>query len=94
MVKIYGYLDDIIEIESNTSSDEISCFHKDVFITLSDGTKIKFAYLNGLWKVFVISKGNTRFHIDEAMDTDSDNYSDIFTSEAGVVGIRTSAKSK
>lgn len=92
MTKIYGYSDDIVEIENNTSFDEVNCYNKDVFIILSDGVRVKFSYLDGVWKASVINKGNACFNIDEAKDADSDNYSDVFTSEADIVSVRTKAK--
>lgn len=84
MIKIYGYSDDLVEIEgSNYRYREIDCFEKDVRIRFLDGTVIRVGYGHpqkdgGIWWIEVERKGESESLIDYCNDENAEIYSDIF----------------
>lgn len=88
MVKIYGYSDDLVEIEnSKYKHDEIDCYESGLRITFDDGTVIKIKY-TGEWKI-EIAKTGTAKHIlttcEELQKTNPDAYSDVFEIDAEII---------
>lgn len=88
MVKIYGYSDDLVEIEgSQYQYNEIDCFNSDVRIKFYDGTVIRIGYPKrgvGVWWIEVEKHGNAMQSLTECNDEDAEVYSDVFEIEAEV----------
>ena len=81
MIRIYGASDDIVEIEGDII-EEFSLYKNDdgnrkwVF-AISDGTLLGIEY-DGLWRIKVILPGLAEYKKTfEAIDPDSDKYSDV-----------------
>ena len=101
ITKIYGYSDDLVEIEG-AITDEHDCYdHKrPIKITVSDGTDATIFY-DGEWKINVkfagakyIKKvdrvGDDGKHIDDAADCSS--YSDVLFFDDGIEWIKIGSK--
>lgn len=78
--KIYGASDDLIEFEGDIYG-EIGCYgssqNDPIKVKVSDGTEFDIFYSDsGLWKINVTKKGSNFDLVTEAIDPDSDNYSD------------------
>ena len=91
MTKIYGCSDDLVEIEgSRYRLGEIDCYGSHVRFSFDDGTVIRIGY-DGEWKIR-IAKAGTATHVltscEERKETDPDAYSDIFETDAEIVGHR------
>ena len=82
MVKIYGWSDDLVEIEgSSYKAMEIDCFQKDVVITFLDGTVIRVGYSKpgvGVWYIIVEKQGPAVQRLDICEEEDEHGYSDTF----------------
>lgn len=82
MVRVYGYSDDLVEIEgSNYCEDEIGCYNQDVIIAFEDGTQIKVGYGKGdlaVWYIILEREGTAEYNLYICNDEDADIYSDIF----------------
>ena len=84
-VIIYGASDDLIEIEGNIR-EEFSCFdeEKPPFLAFSDGTVLSILYDNdGIWKIRRVAVGKAEYSNKEAVNPDSDEYSDKVTLKGG-----------
>lgn len=79
MLKIYGYSDDLIEIEGQTE-DEIYCYDTTLRITFLDGTVVEFSYgkpEGAIWNCNLISQGKYFDKIEYCTDENAEIYSDI-----------------
>ena len=90
MVKVYGYSDDLVEIEgSQYKADEIDCYNRNVRLHFSDGTVILIGYSKpnlGVWWIEVEQKGTAEQWLTTCVDPDEDPYSDVLEIDAEVVG--------
>lgn len=88
MVKIFGYSDDLVEIEgSNYEEDEIGCYDQDVRIWFKDGTIIRIGYGKpnmAVWYIQIEQKGSAEQMLKICEDENDDPYSDIFWIDAGI----------
>ena len=76
-IKIYGYSDDIVEIEGDSRwDDEYDCYDQDVIIYFNDCTVLRMHY-DGAWKATVENKGAAKYTITPLIEND-DYYSDLF----------------
>lgn len=83
MIKVFGYSDDLVEIEGapHPSEDEIDCFDQDVQITFADGTQIKIGYPKpdlAVWWIRVEKQGTAPSKLTVCTNEDDEIYSDIF----------------
>lgn len=87
MVKIFGYSDDLVEIEgSNYKHKEIDCFGRDVKIYFDDGTVIKIGFYHS-WEINIVKVGTADFKLTSCkllQENDPDAYSDIFVIDAEI----------
>lgn len=92
MIKIYGYSDDLVEIEgSNYEEDEIDCFDKDVEIEFEDGTKILVGYNKpnmGVWYIEILNLGTGKPTLEICEDENAVPYSDVFTIDSEIISHR------
>ena len=93
MVKVYGYSDDLVEIEKIDGGkyeyDEIGCYEKNVRLRFADGTVIIIGYCKpnlGVWWIKVEQKGTANQRLTICEDEDADPYSDVFEIDADVAG--------
>lgn len=90
MTKIYGYSDDLVEIEySNGGGDEIGCYNRNVRIAFRDGTKILVGYGKpglGVWWIKVEKQGTAKQTLTICEDEDAEIYSDIFEIDSPILG--------
>lgn len=93
MIKVYGYSDDLVEIEGSSYKErEIDCYEKDVRIRFVDGTVIRVGYPKrsllgedvAIWGIKVEKCGCAYQHLELCCNEDADPYSDIFTIDAEV----------
>ena len=88
MIRVYGYSDDLVEIENSTyEEDEIGCYGRDVLLYFVDGTVIRVHYGKpglGIWKITVQEQGSAPQILTECEDADADIYSDIFEISAEI----------
>lgn len=79
-LEIRGYSDDIIDISGDIEEEFYHTDDGDFFVVVSDGTVLRIAYdANGMWRIYVISKGDDTV-LDHHQGTDEDDdYSDIVT---------------
>ena len=89
MIKVYGYSDDILELEGAPyPADEIGCFDSAVMVKFSDGTLIKAGYPKdgkAIWWIKVLEKGAAPQKLIECDDEDAEIYSDVFEIDADYV---------
>lgn len=89
MIKIFGYSDDLVEIEgASYKTSEVDCFNKDVVISFTDGTIIRIGYAKpglGIWYIIIEKKGTAIQKLEVCEDQDSGAYSDIFYIDAEIV---------
>ncbi len=89
MAKVYGYSDDVVEIEHlEGGSTEIDCYNKNVSITFDDGTVITIGYGKenlAVWWIRIDQAGATDPDLIICDDEDAKIYSDILEIEAEVV---------
>jgi hypothetical protein len=76
-LKIYGYSDDLIEIEGDIR-EEFNCYDEVVmYLGISDGTLIAVEYTeHGFWRFNIIRKGTSIFSKSKGTNLD-DDYSDV-----------------
>ena len=90
MIKVYGYSDDIVEIEhSNGGATEIDCYERNVRIVFRDGTKILIGYCKpglGVWWIEVEKQGTAKQTLTICEDEDAEIYSDIFEIDSPILG--------
>lgn len=89
MVSVYGYSDDLVEIEgSSYEEDEVSCIGQKVRIWFDDGTVILIGYPKredlGVWKIDVEQHGTSQHSLHVCENENDDPYSDVFTIDADV----------
>lgn len=89
MAKVYGYSDDLLEIEdSDFEEDEIACFGQDVRVRFEDGTAALFHYPKAeymaVWGCEVEEGGSGTYALTECFDEDADIASDVLVTEADV----------
>lgn len=87
MTKIYGASDDLFEFDGDIYG-EIGYYDSSpedlIRVRISDGTELSAFYNeDGLWKIQVIAKGTHFQELIEAVDPDSDDYSDIVLMKDG-----------
>ena len=96
MLKIYGYSDDLVEIEgAKYPYNEIDCFEQDVKITFTDGTKIIVGYSKkgmGVWWIKRTSQGSADQTLTICEDPDATPYSDILTIDSELKSVRVVSK--
>jgi len=89
MVKIYGYSDDLVEIEgSKYYEDEIGCYNKQVRISFEDGTIILVGYPShkgAIWWIFIERMGDAHYILESCTNEDADIYSDVFMIDSEIV---------
>lgn len=90
MIKVYGYYDDLVEIEhSNGRLTEIDCCENNVRIAFRDGTKIRIGYCKpglGVWWIKVEKQGTAKQTLTICEDEDAEIYSDIFEIDSPILG--------
>lgn len=89
MIKVYGYSDDLVEIEGTAYiNDEIGCYKSDVRIFFYDETQIRVSYgkpgHGGVWGITVENRGTAEQRLTECFDADAEIYSDVFEIDAEV----------
>lgn len=96
MVRVYGFSDDLVEIEgSNYYEDEIGCYNQDVIIVFEDGTQIRVGYSKGniaVWYIVVECEGTAEHNLCICNDENADIYSDIFEIKSEITSHRLEKK--
>lgn len=100
-VTIYGYSDDLIEIDGDFREEFAASTESDDgdVIGFSNGVLLRIHYANdGIWRITPISAGDGKLKIEQAPADVEDNYSDRATIDAEVswilVGDRFEIKKK
>lgn len=63
MVKVYGFSDDVVEIEdSEYKYEEIGCYASEVRMWFTDGTVVLVRYVEGVWRIDVEHKGSAKIY--------------------------------
>lgn len=97
MITVYGYSDDLVEIERDGKFfTEIDCFDRAVRVSFSDGTVIRVSYGKtspkgeslGIWQIKVTKKGTAPHSLSLCFIDTGERYSDEFTIDAEVVAVR------
>ena len=84
-VMIYGSSGDLIEIDGNIR-EEFNCYDEEEpqFLAFSDGSVLSILYDNdGIWKIRQVAVGKAEYSKKEAVNPDSDDYSDRATLKGG-----------
>lgn len=86
-VTIYGYSDDLVEIEnSQYKEDEIDCYDKAIRFYFVDGTIISICYAQGgVWKITHEAIGKAWYELTHCEDDDDDAYSDVFKIDSEII---------
>lgn len=86
-VTIYGYSDDLVEIEnSQYKEDEIDCYDKAIRFFFVDGTIISICYAQGgVWKITHEAIGKAWYELTRCEDDDNDAYSDVFKIDSEII---------
>jgi hypothetical protein len=86
-VTIYGYSDDLVEIEnSQYKEDEIDCYDKAIRFFFVDGTIISICYAQGgVWKITHEAIGKAWYELTRCEDDDDDAYSDVFKIDSEII---------
>lgn len=86
-VTIYGYSDDLVEIEnSQYKEDEIDCYDKAIRFYFVDGTIIAICYAQGgVWKITHEAIGKAWYELTRCEDDDDDAYSDVFKIDSEII---------
>lgn len=86
-VTIYGYSDDLVEIEnSQYKEDEIDCYDKAIRFFFVDGTIISICYVKGdVWKITHEAIGKAWYELTRCEDDDDDAYSDVFKIDSEII---------
>ena len=89
VIKVYGYSDDIVEVDGGKyPDDEIGCYDHDVHILFKDGTVIRVGYPKpdmGVWWIRREAQGYADQRLTECNDPDADVYSDVFEIDSEVL---------
>lgn len=98
MVKVYGFSDDLVEIEgSSYSKTEIDCWSRGVRFKFTDGTVITIRFENFLnkenspsvWKITVKTVGSAHMSLFKCNPINNSKlYSDVFEIDAEIVSCR------
>lgn len=93
MVKVYGYSDDIVEVEDNNGKciEEIDCFDSDVRIWFTDKTQVLIHYGKknlAVWDIKVENKGSGFIDKHICNDESADIYSDIVFVNADIASYK------
>lgn len=98
MLKVYGYSDDLVEIEgAEYPNDEIDCFEHDVRVKFKDGTSIRIGYNKpnlAVWWIQVENRGTATQSLTECFDPDATPYSDVFTIDSEIQSVRKISRKK
>lgn len=86
-VTIYGYSDDLVEIEnSQYKEDEIDCYDKAIRFYFVDGTIISICYAQGgVWKITHEAIGKAWYELTRCEDDDDDAYSNVFKIDSEII---------
>ena len=86
-VTIYGYSDDLVEIEnSQYKEDVIDCYDKAIRFYFVDGTIISICYAQGgVWKITHEAIGKAWYELTRCEDDDDDAYSDVFKIDSEII---------
>ena len=86
-VTIYGYSDDLVEIEnSQYKEDEIDCYDKAIRFYFVDGTIISICYAQGgVWKITHEAIGKAWYELTRCEDDDDDADSDVFKIDSEII---------
>lgn len=86
-VTIYGYSDDLVEIEnSQYKEDEIDCYDKAIRFYFVDGTIISICYAQGgVWKITHEAIGKAWYELTRCEDDDDNAYSDVFKIDSEII---------
>ena len=91
MAKVYGYSDDVVEIEHlEGGCTEVDCYNRNVRIRFEDGTAITIGYGKedkGIWWIRVDQTGTANYELKICNDEDAEIYSDVLEIDAEVVGL-------
>lgn len=87
---VYGYSDDIVEVEcpDEGRSWEIDCYDCEVEIDFADGTTVRIGYPKpdmAVWWIEVKKLGSAALRLTPCEDEDAETYSDIFEIESYVL---------
>lgn len=88
-VRVYGYSDDLIEIEKEQNGrwipfDEIGCYDADVRIVFQDDTEILCGYpkrTGAIWFIRILQTGTSDHSHTACNNEDDEIYSDVFVIE-------------
>lgn len=88
MAKVYGYSDDVVEIEHlEGGCTEVDCYNRDVEIRFEDGTEITIGYGKegkGIWWIRVDQTGSAFHTLEICDDEEAKIYSDVLLIDAEV----------
>lgn len=86
-VTVYGASDDLIEVEGDVREEFGGGESGDV-IVFSDGTALRVAWEDGVWRIRPVRRGTAELSIERAPDEyDEDNYTDRATLTGQITGV-------
>lgn len=89
---IYGYSDDLIEIEGHDDG-EIGCWNEEVEIIFQDKTHISIVYGDeGIWKITYLNKGSARQELKVCEEETDEGYSDILKIDSVIKTVKVGGK--
>ena len=78
-VKVYGYSDDLIEVEGAVREEFDASGDGPYYLAFSDGTMLSVKYdRDGMWRIHQIHHGGAAYEKQEGTNPD-DDYSDVVT---------------
>ena len=80
-VRVWGYSDDLVEIENSEVECEVDCYDSTVDILFRDGTEIEVGYSKpgiAVWWIKVIKEGNAQQNLIICENEMDECYSDLF----------------
>ena len=88
-IRVYGYSDDLIEIEKEQNGkwlpvEEIDCYNREIRIDFQDGTAILCGYpkkTGAIWYIKILQTGTAEHSRTVCDNEDDEIYSDIFVIE-------------
>ena len=91
MIRIYGYSDDLVEVERDGQfHKEVDAYDVDIRFEFSDGTQIRVGYCKpelGIWYIIVEKQGSAEQTLDVCLVQDEESYSDEFRIDAEIVAM-------
>ena len=77
-VTIFGYSDDLIEVEGAVRGEFTLPSGDEAFVALSNGVVVRILYSrSGVWRINLVSKpGDVAVSVTSAPEDDDDNYTD------------------